>query len=121
MPVNVQHIGDHIHDAPFLKGFSATEIFGNEDKGKPVTCGRFSVNGQDPVGAKTPADGFIIVLEGEIEVENVDKGDTVRLNVGDIAHVTPGVNVKIASPTTAHGVFVTLKPLGDLSYRADVY
>jgi len=120
MPVNVQHIGDHIDDAPFIKGWSATEIFGNADKEKPFTCGRFIVNGQDPVGVK-PADGFIVVLEGEVEIENVDKGDTVHLSVGDIAHMTSGTNIKFGSPTTVHGAFVTLKPLGDLSYRADVY
>jgi len=121
MPVNVQHIGDHAHDAPFIKGLSVTELFGDEDKGKPVTCGRFNITGQDPLNVKTPTDSFAIVLEGELVIEDVDKGDTVHLNVGDIAHVTPGTNIRWSSPTTAHGVFVTLKPLGDLSSRADVY
>jgi len=40
-----------------------TELFG-EDKGKPVTCGRFNVNGQDPINAKAPVDGFAVILEG---------------------------------------------------------
>jgi len=121
MPVNVQHIGDHTHDAPFIRGLSVTELFGDEDKGKPVTCGRFHVNGQEPINAKAPGDGFAVVLEGELEIGDVDKGETVHLNVGDIAHITSGANIRWGSPTTAHGVFVSLKPLGDHSYRADVY
>jgi len=121
MSVNVQHIRDHIHDAPFIKGFSSTEIFGNEDKGKAVTCDRFSINGQNLINFKAPADGFAIVLEGELDMVNVAKGDTVHLNAGDIVHLTSGAEVKWSSPTTAHGVCVSLKPLGDLSYRADVY
>jgi len=98
-----------------------TEVFGNEEKEKQVTCGRFNVDGGDQLTGKAPCDGFAIILEGEVKIEDVDKEETAHLKPGDIVHISPGSNLRWGSPTTGSGVYIALKPLGDLSYRDDIY
>lgn len=73
----VQHSEQHVPVEPFRKRLSVTEVFGNEEKENQVTCGRFHVDGGDPVIAEVPFDGFAVILEGMSIILPYSKGGTL--------------------------------------------
>ncbi|KAH7890420.1 hypothetical protein F5I97DRAFT_1922752 [Phlebopus sp. FC_14] len=124
MPCHVKQTAAHFASIPAIKpGFAYQELLGNAEKEKQATFGIFSIEKSEPLTYKNvPFDGFAAILEGEANLEDLDKpGEPVLLKSGDIIHLVAGTSVTWSTLSKCSGVFVLLKPFGDLSFATAIH
>ncbi|KAB5587850.1 hypothetical protein CTheo_8708 [Ceratobasidium theobromae] len=99
----------------FAPGARMNQLFGNGNKEHPAHCGIGSMEAGVSVTFDTPGYGFMIVLEGDAQIEDeATLGQVKALKPGDVVHWEKGSLAKYTSITSSR-VFCTIStPLGDL-------
>ncbi|KAG8941611.1 hypothetical protein FRC03_004286 [Tulasnella sp. 419] len=98
---------------PYGNNSTFYPVLGNPGSDSPMSCGNFTIEKGKATAIVQPADTFNLVLEGEMELEDLDKpGEVVTLRTGDMVRMDKGTTFKWSTQSVCKGFYVVQIPLG---------